>query len=748
MLNLADLTADDVRAVLDGDDEELKRQLAMLVEHPFYTFQPRPDDPQDHEEQSSFVEQNYHFDPTIGSKGQFVYRDGITFKICLGGTGSGKTHGAAYKTAQHVLTVPPPREHCPFWVIGSTFDQVCPVCWKEKLVDLIPASEIHSISWYSKVRQWPKAVLLRHPVQRDKVGWILDFKSYEQGITAAKGFSIGGYWFNEEVPYDLVSEVQGRCREYDSPGWADFTPIECKDAAWPDTYELVQSGSGMAPKGWQFYHLNTKRNHYLADGWFANYIASVPEDLRELRTIGKFTTLQGAVFKEFRKSIHVIDPTDEATRERYNLASRAPHIPRDWRKIRGIDFGFNDPFACLWCARDHDDRYFVYDEHFESGRLIDYHAAQINKREWDNQPWYGPTYSDHDPQIRAELSKHKISTVLASKAGSSIEMGIELLRSLMIQKGDGKPQLLIFNHCSNLLREIAGYKYPPGTDRRAAGNIPMDVNNHCLVAGTLIDTDRGLVPIENVTTRDAVITRTGWRRVLFSGPTRFEATTTVTLDDGRTIEGTGDHPVWVVDRGWVCLSDLTRYSMLLSITDWSKSCDAIACQPPSESSLMVCHTDDIQNPTSGNCESITLHNAADACIKLSGSIITGLSLPAAIFTTGTKIRSTTILETLNARMESPTLPSTRPSFGHNGTLAPHVAPVRVVAVSHGSEPKQTYDLTVEHDPEFFANGVLVHNSLDALRYAIFSDKQGRRKLDMSGKKVHPNARRFNLLARR
>ena len=34
-----------------------------------------------------------------------------------------------------------------------------------------------------------------------------------------------------------------------------------------------------------------------------------------------------------------------------------------------------------------------------------------------------------------------------------------------------------------------------------------------------------------------------------------------------------------------------------------------------------------------------------------------------------------------------------------------------------------YDLTVEGEHEFFANGVLVHNSLDATRYVIKTTNQ-------------------------
>jgi hypothetical protein len=33
--------------------------------------------------------------------------------------------------------------------------------------------------------------------------------------------------------------------------------------------------------------------------------------------------------------------------------------------------------------------------------------------------------------------------------------------------------------------------------------------------------------------------------------------------------------------------------------------------------------------------------------------------------------------------------------------------------------EEVYDITVEDDHEYFANGVLVHNCLDALRYNVF-----------------------------
>lgn len=49
--------------------------------------------------------------------------------------------------------------------------------------------------------------------------------------------------------------------------------------------------------------------------------------------------------------------------------------------------------------------------------------------------------------------------------------------------------------------------------------------------------------------------------------------------------------------------------------------------------------------------------------------------------------------------------------------------MHVVRVSAGAV-EQTYDLTIEGAHEFFANGVLVHNSIDTLRYIVYSDRQG------------------------
>ena len=91
----------------------------------------------------------------------------------------------------------------------------------------------------------------------------------------------------------------------------------------------------------------------------------------------------------------------------------------------------------------------------------------------------------------------------------------------------------------------------------------------CLKAGTLVQTDRGLLPIEELCSDNPG----GWRPykegarvVLEDGSSAAirrtyvappERLVTATLDDGRQLTGTSDHPVFT-QRGWVTFGNLTR----------------------------------------------------------------------------------------------------------------------------------------------------------------------------------------------
>lgn len=437
---------------------------------PLELFQPRPDSPAQFDQQASFVASD------------------APFSICLGGTGSGKTEAAAYKTARYLHDHEPPRDLCPFWVIGDTLTTVSAICWREKLSRYIDPRDIKSITWHKKSLGLPEAVVLRHPRDRNRPGWMLEFKSYQQGLTLMKGQSIGGYWFNEEVPLEIVEEVQWRTRDYGCPGWADFTPIELVSPEWPERY-------ANPPDGWKFFHLNTNLNQYIDQVLAQRMLASTTDDMMATRTTGHFASMQGAVFKEFLSAVHVIDPDDTEDDNLREIAGMLDihKLPVGWSSARGIDFGWTNPTVCIWIAKDTDGRYYCYDEHYRSQLHIEQHAAAINQRPWHyGHPAYGPTYCDsEDPagiQKLNELTQspdHNPYFRPVEKMPHDLGSQINLLRGLMLVQKDDRPRLYILSKCKNLIREVRGYRWPKkpkNPDSANPADIPVQRDDHAVDA--------------------------------------------------------------------------------------------------------------------------------------------------------------------------------------------------------------------------------------------------------------------------
>jgi len=68
-----------------------------------------------------------------------------------------------------------------------------------------------------------------------------------------------------------------------------------------------------------------------------------------------------------------------------------------------------------------------------------------------------------------------ISTMPAKK---DIHLGIEAVQAALKVQEDGKPRLFIFRNCVNTIREMAGYKWAEGTEKKDAKDEPLKVNDH------------------------------------------------------------------------------------------------------------------------------------------------------------------------------------------------------------------------------------------------------------------------------
>lgn len=146
------------------------------------------------------------------------------------------------------------------------------------------------------------------------------------------------------------------------------------------------------------------------------------------------------------------------------VVNALPEPARDARRVGGIDWGFNNPFAALWGWLDHDDVLWLDSERYGSGISTDEHAEEIPA----NVDWFAdPAGADQIMTAR----RHGRNVV---KAPNAIAWGIGLVVQ-RIKSG----RLRISHRCTNLIAESGKYRWP---DDAKPTDVPVDRDNHALGA--------------------------------------------------------------------------------------------------------------------------------------------------------------------------------------------------------------------------------------------------------------------------
>lgn len=157
----------------------------------------------------------------------------------------------------------------------------------------------------------------------------------------------------------------------------------------------------------------------------------------------------------------------------------------------------------------------------------------------------------------------------------------------------------------------------------------------CFIAGTMVETERGHVPIEQVTDQDRVMTMQGWRRVQCNG-SRIAEVGTVRFSTGAVLTGTADHPVltWHGETmWWAALSDLTV--------------GANVCARPVLNGVESAGTDTPADTMNTGAQEASSVPTATGCTEPSGKPTTGQSRKGLTFTTLTRTLQTTLSKTFS-----------------------------------------------------------------------------------------------------
>jgi phage terminase large subunit len=194
---------------------------------------------------------------------------------------------------------------------------------------------------------------------------------------------------------------------------------------------------------------------------------------KERLRFGRWVSAEGTVY-EFDPRHHLVDPFP---------------IPSGWPRLRAFDFGFSNPFVCLWLALDPDGRLYLYRELYMTQRTVRVHAEQIKKLSAAES--YEVSVADHDAEGRATLEESGVYTIAADKR---LTVGVEAVQERLKLAGDGRPRLFIVRgalverdetlaaarrpYCTE--QEFDAYQWPKAVDGKPVKEVPIDKDNHGL----------------------------------------------------------------------------------------------------------------------------------------------------------------------------------------------------------------------------------------------------------------------------
>jgi hypothetical protein len=489
---------------------------------------------------------------------------------------------------------------------------------------------------------------------------------------------------------------------------------------------------------------------------------------------GDWDIIAGQAFEKLRKSVHGIEPFNP---------------PDDWMVFGSLDWGSSRPFSFgMWCISN--------GEALPDGRIYR-RGAMIRYNEWygwNGKPNEGlrmevaevgngiverlrgrkPGYIIADPSMwkidggpsHAEVMNRVFSKLgfALRKADNSRHAGYLEVRSRIAGDDEG-PMLYATTNCHD-----GFWRTMPDVimDRNDPEDVDSDQEDHpydeCFVAGTMIQSIHGEIPIENIRVGDLVETRNGLHPVDAVFSVGYRDVFKVLLSNGRSITGTSNHPVWVDGSGFRPLHSL-RYGDIMR--SWNIQTNTEALREKNGANFMVpfrmatsfitsmgmkaimrfqifnafplksiantmflfCRNL-ILNASNANVISSLLSGRpafAQASVNLLGvgktqsTMKSGNALNAANHSVQTNIQKSYIavdpaqaperisglLQCIDAWVA--TANSRQKIEGQSG------APLHVVSVIPEGK-KKVFNLTISEVEEYFASGILVHNC----RYAVMS----------------------------
>lgn len=274
-----------------------------------------------------------------------------------------------------------------------------------------------------------------------------------------------------------------------------------------------------------------------------------------------------------------------------------------------------------------------------------------------------------DPRLVHEISLAGFWISPVKKGPGSVEAGIMFMQGLDIHVTKGS---------LNLIKEFRNYIYAKNKDGKQLG-VPVDAYNHCFTGDTLITTDNGDVPIMDINVGDMVLTSRGYRKVnkvFDNGRKEILHTKLIFPTLVTEVKCTSNHK-FKTTKGWKKLGEIESGNVLF------------LCK-----NLMGKHTNQKEKEQINSALiSVNQHigESSELTTKQGTAKYAGKSL-------------------------------------HAVNIASKNYAVKCVLQDIcllSKQEQNVYDLEIDEVHEYFANGMLVHNCMDASRYYVLEELMGK-----------------------
>ena len=187
-------------------------------------------------------------------------------------------------------------------------------------------------------------------------------------------------------------------------------------------------------------------NPYLDEAYWT-MLETLPPGMVEPWRWGRWDVFVGQVFGEWNRERHVMRPVQ---------------LPAHWARWRAVDWGSVAPFCCLWFVRDPDiGRVYVVRELYETG-MTDRQQARLIVANSPPSEKLRVTYGDpsmwtkktHEENTFSTADEYRAEGVMLTEADNDRLTRVRKVHTLLADLPDGKPGLVIFDECVNLIRTL------------------------------------------------------------------------------------------------------------------------------------------------------------------------------------------------------------------------------------------------------------------------------------------------------